>query len=140
VRFGLRLQFSGESGENARKKLSGESKFLSAGVRSMFVSTLFFALANVFVKQVSHLPTMEIVFFRCLIRRRVLLLRIAQSERRLARLEPSIAAFARAFRHDRALFFLSHGQKHSARLGDDDSISFADFYDDYRCFSAQGKG
>ncbi len=31
----------------------------------MFVSTLFFALANVFVKQVSHLPTMEIVFFRC---------------------------------------------------------------------------
>jgi drug/metabolite transporter (DMT)-like permease len=63
----LRLQFSGESGENARKKLSGESKFLSAGVRSMFVSTLAFALANVFVKQVSHLPTMEIVFFRCLI-------------------------------------------------------------------------
>jgi len=31
----------------------------------MFLSTLFFALANVFVKQVSHLPTMEIVFFRC---------------------------------------------------------------------------
>lgn len=31
----------------------------------MFVSTLCFALANVFVKQVAHLPTMEIVFFRC---------------------------------------------------------------------------
>lgn len=31
----------------------------------MFFSTCFFALANVFVKQVSHLPTMEIVFFRC---------------------------------------------------------------------------
>ncbi len=31
----------------------------------MFISTLCFALANVFVKQVSHLPTMEIVFFRC---------------------------------------------------------------------------
>lgn len=31
----------------------------------MFLSTLFFALANVFVKQVSHLPAMEIVFFRC---------------------------------------------------------------------------
>lgn len=41
------------------------SKFLSEGVRSMFVSTLCFALANVFVKQVAHLPTMEIVFFRC---------------------------------------------------------------------------
>ena len=31
----------------------------------MLLSTLFFALANVFVKQVSHLPTMEILFFRC---------------------------------------------------------------------------
>jgi len=42
-----------------------DTKFLTEGVRSMFVSTLFFALANVFVKQVAHLPTMEIVFFRC---------------------------------------------------------------------------
>lgn len=33
----------------------------------MFLSTLAFALANVFVKQVSHLPAMEIVFFRCVI-------------------------------------------------------------------------
>ncbi len=32
----------------------------------MFLSTLAFSLANVFVKEVSHLPTMEIVFFRCL--------------------------------------------------------------------------
>jgi len=39
--------------------------FISEGVRSMFLSTLAFALANVFVKQVAHLPTMEIVFFRC---------------------------------------------------------------------------
>jgi drug/metabolite transporter (DMT)-like permease len=31
----------------------------------MFFSTVFFALANVFVKQVAHLPAMEIVFFRC---------------------------------------------------------------------------
>jgi hypothetical protein len=29
----------------------------------MFFSTVFFALANVFVKQVAHLPAMEIVFF-----------------------------------------------------------------------------
>jgi drug/metabolite transporter (DMT)-like permease len=42
-----------------------DTKFLSEGVRSMFLSTLAFALANVFVKQVAHLPTMEIVFFRC---------------------------------------------------------------------------
>jgi len=45
--------------------IESDTKFLSDGVRSMLLSTLFFALANVFVKQVSHLPTMEIVFFRC---------------------------------------------------------------------------
>ncbi len=33
----------------------------------MFLSTLAFALANVFVKQVSHIPVMEVVFFRCLV-------------------------------------------------------------------------
>jgi drug/metabolite transporter (DMT)-like permease len=31
----------------------------------MFLSTLSFAMANVFVKQLSHIPAMEIVFFRC---------------------------------------------------------------------------
>ncbi len=31
----------------------------------MILSTLSFSLANVFVKQVSHIPAMEIVFFRC---------------------------------------------------------------------------
>jgi len=45
--------------------VQSNSKFLSEGVRLMFVSTLAFSLANVFVKQVAHLPTMEIVFFRC---------------------------------------------------------------------------
>jgi drug/metabolite transporter (DMT)-like permease len=33
----------------------------------MFLSTVAFFLANVFVKQVSHIPAMEIVFFRCII-------------------------------------------------------------------------
>ncbi len=33
----------------------------------MFISTLAFALANVFVKQISHIPAMEVVFFRCTI-------------------------------------------------------------------------
>ena len=46
--------------------LSG-AKFLSVGVRSMFLSTFFFAMANVCVKLVEHLPAMEIVFFRCLL-------------------------------------------------------------------------
>lgn len=33
----------------------------------MFLSAFSFAMANVFVKQVSHIPVMEIVFFRCLV-------------------------------------------------------------------------
>lgn len=45
----------------------GKTSFLSEGVRQMFYSTLAFSLANVFVKQLSHLPAMEIVFFRCLL-------------------------------------------------------------------------
>lgn len=31
----------------------------------MFLSTLSFAIANILVKQVSHIPAMEVVFFRC---------------------------------------------------------------------------
>lgn len=33
----------------------------------MFLSTMAFFLANVFVKEVEHIPAMETVFFRCLI-------------------------------------------------------------------------
>ena len=33
----------------------------------MFLSTLAFFLANVFVKKVAHIPAMETVFFRCII-------------------------------------------------------------------------
>src|SRR5688572_8320229 len=33
----------------------------------MLLSTFAFFLANVFVKQVSHIPAMEIVFFRCVV-------------------------------------------------------------------------
>lgn len=31
----------------------------------MFLSTLAFSLANIIVKQISHIPPMEVVFFRC---------------------------------------------------------------------------
>lgn len=50
-----------------QNSIQTDSKILTEGVRLMFLSTLFFSLANVFVKQVSHLPAMEIVFFRCAI-------------------------------------------------------------------------
>jgi drug/metabolite transporter (DMT)-like permease len=47
--------------------LNQKQTILSEGVRAMFFSTLAFSLANVFVKQVGHLPAMEIVMFRCLV-------------------------------------------------------------------------
>jgi drug/metabolite transporter (DMT)-like permease len=47
--------------------LENQPKILTEGVRAMFLSTLAFSLANVFVKQVSHIPAMEVVFFRCTI-------------------------------------------------------------------------
>ncbi len=40
---------------------------MTEGVRSMFLSTLAFSLANICVKQVAHIPAMETVFFRCVI-------------------------------------------------------------------------
>lgn len=45
------------------KKLSS----IPVGVRHMLLSTFFFALMNVCIKKVSHLPEMEIVFFRCMV-------------------------------------------------------------------------
>lgn len=40
---------------------------MTAGVQAMFLSTLAFSLANVLVKKISHIPAMEVVFFRCTI-------------------------------------------------------------------------
>jgi drug/metabolite transporter (DMT)-like permease len=45
--------------------LENKQKFLTEGVRAMFLSTLAFSVANILVKQVSHIPAMEVVFFRC---------------------------------------------------------------------------
>ena len=44
-----------------------ENKFLSDGVKAMLASAFFFALMNIFVKKLPHLPAMEIVFFRCVV-------------------------------------------------------------------------
>jgi drug/metabolite transporter (DMT)-like permease len=47
--------------------LKADNTFLTEGVRSMFLSTFAFFLANICVKQVTHIPAMEVVFFRCTI-------------------------------------------------------------------------
>ncbi|MEO1051599.1 MAG: DMT family transporter [Bacteroidota bacterium] len=40
---------------------------ISKGVRYMLLATFFFALMNVFVKTIKHIPAVEIVFFRSLV-------------------------------------------------------------------------
>lgn len=49
-----------------QNSIQPDQKFITEGVKLMFLSTISFSLANVFVKQVGNLPAMEIVFFRCL--------------------------------------------------------------------------
>ncbi len=46
---------------------SENKKLFSSGVSQMFFATFAFFMANVFVKQVSDIPVMEVVFFRCLV-------------------------------------------------------------------------
>ncbi|MFM8918093.1 MAG: DMT family transporter [Bacteroidota bacterium] len=39
--------------------------FISPGAKHMLLATFYFAMMNIFIKAISHLPTMEVVFFRC---------------------------------------------------------------------------
>ncbi|MDH3494378.1 MAG: DMT family transporter [Acidobacteriota bacterium] len=41
--------------------------FYDSGITQMFLSTFSFAMANVFVKQLSNMPVLEIVFFRSIV-------------------------------------------------------------------------
>jgi drug/metabolite transporter (DMT)-like permease len=41
--------------------------FLNEAAKSMLFSAFCFALMNIFVKQLSHLPAMEVVLFRCVV-------------------------------------------------------------------------
>lgn len=56
-----------ERQKNYPHSLGSNTTFLTPGVRSMMLSTAFFFLANVCVKQVAHIPAMETVFFRCIV-------------------------------------------------------------------------
>ena len=48
-------------------RLKTSNPFLTSGAGQMLLAAFWFALMNVFVKKVSHLPVMELVFFRCTI-------------------------------------------------------------------------
>ncbi len=56
------------------------SSFLNTGVKNMLLATFFFAVMNVFVKQLAHIPAMEIVFFRCLVSAMICFVGIRQAK------------------------------------------------------------
>jgi drug/metabolite transporter (DMT)-like permease len=43
------------------------NSLISEGAKAMMFSAFYFSLMNVFVKQLAHIPAMEVVFFRCVI-------------------------------------------------------------------------
>lgn len=45
--------------------IAQQTNTLNQGVKHMLLATFFFSLMNVAVKKVSHIPAMEVVFFRC---------------------------------------------------------------------------
>ncbi len=54
-------------GRAERRPISTKRGLISGGVANMLVATFAFAVMNVFVKELSRIPAMEIVFFRCLV-------------------------------------------------------------------------
>ena len=49
------------------RRADSSPPLISAGVANMLLAALAFAVMNVFVKQLSHIPAMQTVFFRCLV-------------------------------------------------------------------------
>jgi drug/metabolite transporter (DMT)-like permease len=41
------------------------NRYIGKGAQHMLLASFYFALMNIFIKAVTHLPAMEVVFFRC---------------------------------------------------------------------------
>ena len=98
----------------------------------MFLSTLSFAVANILVKQVSHIPAMEVVFFRCSLATMLCFAGIRRAGADWRGSNRKMLFAPRFVRHDGTLFFLYDGAKHSACVGDDDTVSLADLHEHHR--------
>ena len=59
---------------------SARTGVVSAAVVNMLLATLAFSIMNVFVKQLSRIPAMEIVFFRCLVSATICFIGIARAK------------------------------------------------------------
>src|SRR6187549_1863847 len=64
---------------HARAQNSAETRLISSAVANMLLATFAFAVMNVFVKQLSGIPAIEIVFFRCLVSAAICFVGIARA-------------------------------------------------------------
>ncbi|MDQ6810182.1 MAG: DMT family transporter [Verrucomicrobiota bacterium] len=58
---------------------SPKTRLISEGVANMLLATFAFSVMNVFVKQLTRIPAMEIVFFRCLVSAAICFVGIARA-------------------------------------------------------------
>ena len=64
---------------HARAHNSAKTRLISGAVANMLLATFAFAVMNVFVKQLSRIPAIEIVFFRCLVSAAICFVGIARA-------------------------------------------------------------
>ena len=91
----------------------------------MFISTLAFSIANILVKEVSHIPAMEVVFFRCAVASAFCFIGLRRDKADWKGSNNLILFLRGCLRNDSVIFLLYHAPKHSARVGDDHSIPVA---------------
>ena len=99
----------------------------------MFLSTLAFFLANVFVKQVAHIPAMETFSFAVSLST-ALRYGLRQERKAACRVKPPDIAAPRHFWYDGTVLLFLDAPANAARVGADDPISFADIYGHVRHF------
>jgi hypothetical protein len=100
----------------------------------MFMSTLAFFLANVFVKQVTHIPAMEIVFFRCVVACGLCVIGLRRANASLVGSNHLMLLLRGVFGTTALFLFFLDSAADAARIGTDDPISFPDIYGDVRHF------
>jgi len=64
---------------DARAHNSARTRLIDSAVANMLLATFAFAVMNVFVKKVSRIPAMEVVFFRCLVSAAICFVGIARA-------------------------------------------------------------
>jgi drug/metabolite transporter (DMT)-like permease len=104
----------------------------------MLLSTLAFAVMNVFLKMVSHLPSMEIVLFRCLVSLIICLYMIKQANEDWRGSNRKLLTRPRYFRHSCTIYILQNAGRNAAGYCRYHTIPVTNFHHYYRGFFPTG--